>query len=57
MNSVGKREKIRETSIDRAKSVRERGREGERERLTRHGVQPSLAESGNALFFTIAFIP
>ena len=59
MNSVGKREKIRETSLDRAKSVRERGREGERERerLTRQGVQPSLAESGNALFFTLAFMP
>ena len=46
-----RREKTLETSLDRAKSVRER------ERVTRRGVQPSLAESGNALFFTIAFIP
>ena len=42
-------------------SLRERERERERERgrekETRRGVQPSLAESGNALFFTVAFIP
>ena len=52
MNGVGEREKTRETRLDRAKSARER----ERERMTRRGVQ-SLAETGNALFFTIAFIP
>ena len=52
MNGVGEREKTRETSLDRAKSAKG----GERERETRRGVQ-SLAESGNALFFTIAFIP
>ena len=34
---------------------RERGRE--RERMTRWGYLQGLAESGNALFFTIAFIP
>ena len=52
------REKTRETSLDRTKSAREREREKERERerVTKQGVQ-SLAESGNALFFTIAFIP
>ena len=48
------REKTRETSLDRAKSAREGGRESDR--VTRRGVQ-SLAQSGNALFFTIAFIP
>ena len=36
------REKTRETSLDRAKSARER------ERVTRAGVRQSLAESGNA---------
>ena len=45
MNSVSEREKTRETSLDRAKSARERERD--RERVTRRGVQ-SLAESGNA---------
>ena len=35
---------------------RERKREGERE-SDQMGVQQSLAGSGNALFFTIAFIP
>ena len=43
MNGFGEREMTRETSLDRAKSARER------ERDTRWGVQ-SLAESGNALF-------
>ena len=53
------REKTRETSLDRAKSAREkeRERERERERMTRRGCLLDLAESGNALFFTIAFIP
>ena len=45
MNGVSEREKTRETSLDRAKSARERERD--RERVTRRGVQ-SLAESGNA---------
>ena len=49
------REKTREISLDRAKSAREIERE--REGVTRRGVQQGLAESGNALFFTIAFIP
>ena len=51
----------RETSLDRAKSARERERKREREREWPDGgvcrVWQSLAESGNALFFTIAFIP
>ena len=53
------REKTRETILDRAKSVRgrERERQRERERVTRRGMHQSLAESGNALFFTVAFIP
>ena len=54
MNGINEREKTRETSLDRAKSAREGGRESDR--VTRRGVQ-SLAQSGNALFFTIAFIP
>ena len=54
MNGISKREKTCETSLDRAKSARQRERK--RERVTRRGVQ-SLAESGNALFFTVAFIP
>ena len=36
---------------------RQRERETERERVTRQGVQQSVAESGHALFFTVAFIP
>ena len=46
------REKTHETRLDRAKSARERERE-----VTRRGVQQGLAESGNTLFFTVAFIP
>ena len=42
MNSIGKREKIRETSLDRAKSVRGREREREREIDQTRGA----AESG-----------
>ena len=59
MNGVSEREKTRETSLDRVKSMRERERERarERERVTRRGVQLGLAESGSALFITIAFIP
>ena len=54
MNGVGERERC-ETSLDRAKSARERERKRERERPD--GGSESLEESGNALFFTIAFIP
>ena len=43
MNGVSKREKTHETSFDMAKSARERERM--RERVTRRGVQQSLAES------------
>ena len=53
MASARKREKTRDTSLDKAKSVRER----ERERVTRRGVLQSLAESGNALFFTVVLYP
>ena len=55
-------EKTRETSLDRAKSARERereqdrARESERERMTRRGCLQGLAESGKSLFFTVAFI-
>ena len=49
------REKIRETSLDRAKSTRERDRQTDRQ--SRWGLQQSLAECGNALFFTVVFIP
>ena len=52
MNSVGERERRHMRLALIGPSLRER----ERERETRWGVQ-SLAESGNALFFTIAFIP
>ena len=57
MNSISEREreKTHETSLDRAKSAREGERE--RERMTRWGCLQGLAESGNALFFTMAFIP
>ena len=55
MNSFGEREKTCESSLDRAKSAREGERE--RERMTRGGCLQGLAESGNALFFTMAFIP
>ena len=48
MNGIG--ERTRETSLDRAKSARERQREREK-------PDGGAAESGNALFFTIAFIP
>ena len=51
-----RREKTRETSLDMAKSQDERqGRERERERESDQiGV---FTGSGNALFFTVAFIP
>ena len=51
MNGVN--EKRRETSLDRARSARER----EKERMIRWGCLQGLADSGNALFFTVAFIP
>ena len=52
------KEKTRETSLDRAKSAREREREREREthQTGWGGAVQTLAESGNALFFTMAFI-
>ena len=37
-------------------SLRGRERERESETVTKQGVQQGLAESGNALFFTVAFI-
>ena len=58
MNGVGEREKTRETSLDRAKSVRERDRETEGGRG--ESDQTGGAESGRvwqSFFFTIAFIP
>ena len=67
MNGVSERERERErektceTSLVRAKSARERETETETEteteRMTRRGCLQGLAESGNALFFTVAFIP
>ena len=51
INGVSEREKTHETSLDRAKSARER----ERERMTRRGCLQGLAESGNALFFTVSY--
>ena len=51
MNGVGERETCR-TSLDRAKSARERERKKERDQT--RNMQQSLAV---ALFFTIAFIP
>ena len=53
MNGVGERRHVRPALI--GSSLRGREREGERE--TRRGVQQSLARFGNALFFTVAFIP
>ena len=50
------REKTCEISLDRAKSVRERKRKRERENDQKECLQ-GLAESSNALFFTVAFIP
>ena len=59
MNSIGKRERrhVRPALIGPSLRGKERERERERERMTRRGGVQSLAESGNALFFTIAFIP
>ena len=47
-----RREKTPDSSLDRAKSVRERERQRERERETRWGVQQSLA---NLYFFYRSF--
>ena len=55
MKGVGERRHVRPALI--GPSLRGRETERERERVTRQGAQPSLAESGNALFFTVAFIP
>ena len=67
MNGVGERERERERERRHVRPAligpslrgreRERKRERERERMTRRGCLQDLAESGNALFFTIAFIP
>ena len=46
-----RREKTRETSLDRAKSAR-----GERERERESDQTGGAAESGKSLFFTVAFI-
>ena len=55
------REKTREISLDRAKSARERERKRKRERKKERQGEcdqtGGAAESGNALFFTVAFIP
>ena len=50
MNGISERERRHVRQVLIGPSLRGR------ERVTRRGVQ-SLAESGNALFFTIAFIP
>ena len=55
MNSVGERERERERERQR-ETERDRERQRERERMTRRGCLQGLAESGNALFFTLAFI-
>ena len=57
MNGIGEREKTLETSLGRAKSVRERERKRERKRERESNQTGGAAESGNALFFTMAFIP
>ena len=51
-----------ETSLHRAKSVRGRETDRQTDRQTDQigvggAVQQGLAESGNALFFTVGFIP
>ena len=51
-NEWHRREKTHETSLDRAKSARERKRKRERESDQTGGA----AESGKSLFFTVAFI-
>ena len=55
MNGIGERRHMRPALI--GPSLRGREKERERERVTRWGVQQGLAESGNPLFFTVAFIP
>ena len=55
INGVSEREKTQETRLD--SQVCEGERKKESERVTRRGVQLGLAESDNALFITIAFIP
>ena len=59
MNGVSERERrhVRPALIAPSLRGRERERERKRERMTRQGCLQGLAESGNALFFTIAFIP
>ena len=58
MNGIGERRHMRPALIE--PSVRmngEREREKERERVTRRGCLQGLPGSGNALVFTVAFIP
>ena len=59
MNGIGERRYMRPALIGPSLRGRERKRERERERerVTRRGVQQSVAESGHALVFTVAFIP
>ena len=59
MNGVGERERERERRHVRPALIGPslRGRERERDRETRRGVQQSLAGSDNRLFFAVAFIP
>ena len=65
MNGVSERERERERERRHVRPAllgpslqgRERQRQRETERMTRRGCLQGLAESGNALFFTVAFIP
>ena len=61
MNGVGERRHVRPTLIGPSLRGREREREGEgegeRESDQTGGCWQGLAGSGNALFFTVAFIP
>ena len=55
---VGERRHMRRALIGPSLRERERERERQTDRQTdQTGVQQGLAGSGNALFFTVAFIP
>ena len=54
MNGFGERRHVRPALIGPSLRGRQRKRERERETVTRRG---GAAGSGNALFFTVAFIP
>ena len=57
-NSVSERERRQVRPALIGSSLRGRERKTEREkRMTRWGCLQGLAESGNALFFTVTFIP